>query len=488
MIRSFRARLVVTVIALVAVTAAALSVGAYLLVRRSLRAQVVDDALARAQFNVGVLADAEVLPTGAGRPELEASGLVERFLLRGTDGVFVEFPSGGESFASELALVDTPELVDAALRRLVDEGILAYQFLDVAGEPTLVVAARRPPAGPDFYFFSSTAEVGDALGNLRRALLGGGLALVAVAALAAGGISRRVLRPVRQASAAAEAMAAGDLSVRLPAEGRDEFATWAEAFNRMAASLQEKVAALQAARERERRFVADVSHELRTPLTSLINEAAMVRDHLASMPDADQRLGELLVSDTGRIRHLVEELLEISRLDAGTVAAEADAPPIDLARFVEAVAAERHPAARVALDPLPRPLQLDRLALERILGNLLDNARAHAPGADVQVAGGVHGDWLRIVVADDGPGVRPGDLDRLFDRFFKADAARGGGSGLGLAIAREHARRLGGDLTARAGEAGGLVFELLLPVTQPLPAGDPHATVVLEPGVERKDT
>ncbi len=488
MIRSFRARLIVTVIALVAVTAAALSVGAYLLVRRSLRSQAVDDALARAQFNVGVLADAQVLPEGAGRPELEASGLVERFLLRGTDGVFVEFPDGSEAFASQLALVDTPDIVDAGLRSLVDQGILAYQFLDVAGDPALVVAARRPPAGPDFYFFSSTADVGDALGQLRRALLGGGLALVAVAALAAGGISRRVLRPVRQASAAAEAMAGGDLSVRLPEGTRDEFGTWADAFNRMAASLQEKVAALQAAQERERRFVADVSHELRTPLTSLINEAAMVRDHLAALPGSDQRLGELLVADTSRMRHLVEELLEISRLDAGTVDADADAPPLDVDRFVQAVVAQRHPEARVAIDPLPGPLPVDRLALERILGNLVDNAHAHAPGADVQVGGGLRDGWLWLVVADDGPGVPAGDLPRLFDRFYKADAARGGGSGLGLAIAREHARRLGGDLTARAGEAGGLVFDLMLPVTQPLPAGDPAATAAAQAGGERKDT
>ncbi len=487
MIRSFRTRLVVTVIGVVAVTAIALSVGAYLLVRRSLRAQVVDDALARARFNVGVLADESVLPAGGGRQGLEASGLVERFLLRGTDGVYVEFPEGGEAFASELALLDTPELVDAGLRRLVQAGTLAYQFLDVAGEPTLVAAARRPPGGPDFYFFSSTAEVGDALGQLRRALLGGGLALVVVGALAAGAISRRVLRPVRQASAAAEAMAGGDLSVRLPERGGDEFGTWAEAFNRMAASLQEKVSALQAAQERERRFVADVSHELRTPLTSLINEAAMVRDHLAAMPAADHRLGELLVTDTARLQRLVEDLLEISRLDAGTMPAGGDVPPLDVPRFVAAVAAERHPDATVALDPVPGPVAVDRRPLERILGNLLDNARSHAPGARVDVTGGIRDGRLVLIVADHGPGVPPEDLDHLFDRFYKADVARGGGSGLGLAIAREHARRMGGDLTAQHSVAGGLAFVLTLPVTHPLPAGDPAATAGLQPGGERKD-
>ncbi len=493
MIRSFRARLIVTVIALIALTAAALSVTAYLLVRRSLRAQVVDAALARAEFNVGVLADRAVLPPGAGRAELEASGLVERFLLRGTDGVYVEFPAGGEAFASSLALFDTPDLVEPDLRALVAAGELGYEFLDVAGEPSVVVAARRPPDGPDFYFFSTAADVGDALGQLRRALIGGGLALVAAGALAAGGIARRVLRPVREASAAAEAMASGDLGVRLPAAASaDEFGRWAESFNRMAASLEEKIAALQAAQQREQRFTADVSHELRTPLTALVNEAAMVRDHLDAMPGGDRRLGELLVADTTRLRRLVEDLLEISRLDAGAPVPVADTP-VDLARFVAAVAAERHPDADVQVDPVQ--VLVDRTSLERILGNLLDNARAHAPGARTTVTAGVTAGSpagsssrrLTLVVADDGPGAPGADLELLFDRFAKADAARGGGSGLGLAIARQHARRLGGELTARHRRGGGMEFELTVPVTQPLPAGDPAATAPAHPGVDRKE-
>ncbi|MDH5373770.1 MAG: ATP-binding protein, partial [Acidimicrobiia bacterium] len=101
----------------------------------------------------------------------------------------------------------------------------------------------------------------------------------------------------------------------------------------------------------------------------------------------------------------------------------------------------------------------------RIVGNLLDNALHHAPGSPVSVTGRVESGTLRIEVADEGPGVPADDLPRLFDRFFKTDSSRQGGTGLGLAIARQHARRLGGDLTAYPGEPTGLIFELRLPVT-----------------------
>jgi two-component system sensor histidine kinase MtrB len=291
---------------------------------------------------------------------------------------------------------------------------------------------------------------------------------VVLAALAAGFISRRVLRPVRTASSAAAAMAAGDLSVRLPAESDDEFGQWAESFNTMAASLETKVAELQAAHEREQRFVADVSHELRTPLTALVAEAEMANSFLSTMPESAGRVGELLTTDTARLRRLVEDLLEISRLDAATSAA--DALDLDVLRFLEAVIADRHPSA--SLRATSARVRCDRRGLERIVGNLLDNAAQHAPGAAVAVEAGVVGSALHVVVADDGPGVPAASLDRLFERFYTTDAARQGGSGLGLAIAREHAQRMGGDLTVRANTPRGLVFDLRVPVTVLLPDGD----------------
>ena len=127
--------------------------------------------------------------------------------------------------------------------------------------------------------------------------------------------------------------------------------------------------------------------------------------------------------------------------------------------------------------------ETDARRLERILGNLLDNAREHAPGALVVVRLRATADRIAITVADRGPGVPLDRVDRIFDRFYMADPSRRGGSGLGLAIAAEHAALLGGRLRARNRDGGGLAIELLLPVTDSLPAGDPAATPGDEPAL-----
>lgn len=469
MFRSFRARLIVTVIALIAVTAGSVAALAYYLVHESLREQLVTDAVSRAEFNIIVLASTEQLPSGSGLSEFEESGLVDRFLLRGTDGVYVEF-TDGDTFSSGLGLVDAGELVSDTVRDIVDRGEYGYEFLDVADEPSLVVAGRRPPDGPDFYFFYSAAEAANANSQLARMLVVAGLAVLVLGAFGAGLIARRVLRPVAVAGRAATAMAGGDLSVRLPAETNDELGSLAVAFNQMATSLEEQIGALVEAHGRERRFVADVSHELRTPLTALVNEAAMLQQRLDTLPEEERRIGEMLVGDVSRLRSLVEDLLEVSRLEAGSI--PVDARDVDVERFLAAVIQDRHPDAILDVPDSIGHIQTDRRSLERVVGNLLDNARDHATGAPVTVSCREDGGVLTVTVADEGPGVPGADVPRIFDRFYKADASRQGGSGLGLAIALEHARRIGGELTAGQGSSGGMVFRLTVPVTVSLHTGD----------------
>jgi two-component system sensor histidine kinase MtrB len=296
----------------------------------------------------------------------------------------------------------------------------------------------------------------------------------------AGLLARQVLRPVRQASTAASRIAEGDLSARVPATSGDEFGAWAAAFNRMASSLEEKVVQLEEAQQRQRRFVSDVSHELRTPLTALVNEAAMLKSLLhdsapAGLAPETKRVGELLVTDVRRLRALVDDLLEISRLDAE--AEEVTPSEFDLSGFLRAVVAARAPTAQLQLPPAAIPIRSDQRRLERILGNLLDNAREHAGGTAVEVSASRAGGSVLVDIADRGPGVSPEDLAHIFDRFYKADPSRHhGSSGLGLAIARENARLLGGTLEARLRGGGGLMFQLQLPVTGPLPSGDRAVT------------
>ena len=350
-------------------------------------------------------------------------------------------------------------------------GELAFAWTTIAGTPRLVVGGRPSGGGPDFYFVHDVKAIEDALGQLRLALIVGALVLILVALLVARAIARGVLAPVEAAGRAAERIERGDLSARVPVTSNDEFGTWAERFNRMAEALADTIGRLEAAEAQNRRFVADVAHELRTPLAALVAEASILREHLSELPPASRRAGELLVSDVGRLRSLVDDLMEVSRFDAR--AEQIALEPVDLGRLVATVVAARLPEAALELPIEPLVVETDPRRLERILGNLLDNAREHAAGSPVEVALTADRDAIALSVADRGPGVPPDRLERIFERFYKADPSRhGGSSGLGLAIAAEHAALLGGSLSATNRPDGGLRIELRLPVTGSLPRSD----------------
>ncbi len=187
MFSSFRTRLAVTVVVLVGVTALLVGVLAYLLVEQSLTDQLVADATAQADFNVGVLAVETVLPADAGRAEFEETGLAARFLQRGADGLYVEFPGEDDPYFSAIAFGESGDVLPPALRQLVADGRLGFAFVDLVDDPYLVVGGRRPGDGPDFYFFTSAAEVDNALSQLLRVLVGAGAVVVV-----AGGARGRV--------------------------------------------------------------------------------------------------------------------------------------------------------------------------------------------------------------------------------------------------------------------------------------------------------
>ena len=278
------------------------------------------------------------------------------------------------------------------------------------------------------------------------------------------------LRPVAQASNAAHSLAEGLLETRLPVEGQDEFGAWAQAFNEMAAALETKIEALSAAQARERRFTADVAHELRTPLTGLVGEASLLAEHLEQLPPESRRPAELLISDVGRLRALVEELMEISRLDAGVESVRAE--PVDLGLLAAAIVRARSWEDRVRLDTEEVVITSDPRRLERIVANLVGNALEHG-GGDVAVRIGRDGSEAFVEIADQGPGIPPEHLPHLFERFYKADAARSGsGTGLGLAIAQENARLLGGRIEVQSEPGKATRFTLRLPVAEPLQTGD----------------
>ncbi|HUQ78977.1 MAG TPA: HAMP domain-containing sensor histidine kinase [Patescibacteria group bacterium] len=465
MIRGVRARLTATIVALVIVTAAVLGVAASLFVDARLHQQALDDARDQARFDLSVLAPSilDDPPTPAKLAELAAA-----FKFRGLQSIIV--PIGGVPSYDPTTLHGTLETIPASVRQFVADGQVAYSWQDVEGTPSLIIGGRAGSTGPGIYLIRDVGGIELALGQLRLALTIGALVAVIVAVVAARVVARGVLAPVDEASRAAQRIERGDLSARVPVTSGDEFGVWADRFNRMADSLQDTILRLESAQAQNRRFVADVSHELRTPVTALVAEASLLRDHLGSLPPAARRTGELVIQDIGRMRDLVEDLMELSRFDAA--GEEVRLQPVDLGRVVRGVAVARHPDAALELPDTPLVIDSEPRRLERILANLLDNAREHAPGALVVVRLSATVDQVTVAVLDRGPGVPPDRLERIFERFYMADPSRRGGSGLGLAIAAENAALLGGDLLARNREAGGLEIQLRLPVTQPLPDGD----------------
>lgn len=446
-----RRRLVLAFALTAGLAAAALAAGSFLLVRDARLDDSVERALDQSRFNL-VLAG-ELLPAEG------SAGLLDALRLRGGfDTVLLE----GER-ASPSSLTLGAEQVPADLRELVATGQLAYERTAIADTPYLVTGGRVPGSEAEAYFFFSEEDLRSDLTELGTILVAGLGVVVVLAALAGLLLARRTLAPVARASDAARSLAEGLLATRLPVEREDEFGAWATSFNEMAEALESKITELSEAQARERRFTADVAHELRTPLTAIVNEASLLAEHLERMPPESRRVAELLVADVARLRDLVEDLMEISRLDAGTQPVRPE--DVDLGSLVASAVRARGWHDRVTLETDEVVLTSDPRRLERIVANLLGNALEHG-GREVAVRVGRDGVGVFVEVSDRGPGISREDLPHLFDRFYKADRSRAGhGTGLGLAIALENARLLGGEIAVASEPGVGSRFTLRLPVT-----------------------
>jgi signal transduction histidine kinase len=448
-----RRRLVVAFVLVAAVSSGVLAVASYLLVQQArLQGSLsASSAQAREDLNLAATITYPLAPD-----------FVNAYEQRGTHAVLV-FPSG-------LRVPSDTEVnppIPAELVSIVHQGQLGYQRVHVAGHPYLILGGQVPQSAAQLYLFFSEQDIEHALAQLRNTLVGGWLSVLLVAALIGNALARRTLGPVARASEAARLIADGRLDTRLPAGAGDEFGAWAAAFNEMADALEAKIAALSAAQAREQRFTANVAHELRTPLTALVAAASLLSEQARHLPDEARRPVELLTADVGRLRGLVDELMEISRLDAGSEPVQHRVA--DVHSIVTALISARGWQDRVVVDNQPLTLVTDPRRIERILANLLENAIEHS-GRDVSVRIAVLGTHASIAVADGGPGIPPEQLPLIFERFYKADSARASaGSGLGLAIALENARLLGGDISVSSDVRRGSVFRLTLPME---PAGD----------------
>jgi two-component system OmpR family sensor kinase/two-component system sensor histidine kinase BaeS len=303
------------------------------------------------------------------------------------------------------------------------------------------------------------------LARVRTSLWAAALAALAAALIIGVLLFRSITAPLRHLTTASRAIAAGDLSARAPVQGQDEVAQLADAFNTMAESLSR-------AQEARQNQTADVAHELRTPLTVLQGTLEAMVDGVFP---TDQENLLVALGQVQTLTRLVEDLRVLALADAGQL--HLRTATLDLGPFVREIVEAHRPQAQerainLALEASPNLPQIliDRDRVAQVLGNLLNNALRYVPeGGHVVVRVREQEQEVAVSVADDGPGVRPEDLPRLFERFWRGDPARRratGGSGLGLAIARHIVGAHGGRIWAESTAGGGLTVTFTIPLVR----------------------
>jgi two-component system OmpR family sensor kinase len=463
---TLRARLL---LALGGLLAAALVVSGALVIgltRQALVEQLDNDLLSatRADVGAGPGQGGQDDPRGGRRFALmvfRADGSLAEALPAGLPAAPDPLPSLPEGGVSALPLRSIVE-------RPAESGSLTYRVLALRGQLrqqpiTLVLAA--PMSGVD-----------QSMLVLVRTLVLVGAGVLGLVLIVGWYIIRRDLRPLEQITATAEQISAGDLSRRVgvPDDG-SETGRLGHAFDTMLDQIQAAFDSQQAAlvaQERSesqlRRFVADASHELRTPLTALRGYAELYRAGGLSDADALEQAMARIGSESRRMSALVEDLLLLARLDQGRPLRH---DPVRLSALVNdalqdlrALEPERPVEASIEPDVV---VSGDEDRLRQVIGNLIANVRVHTPpDARVIVALASADGRATLRVADNGPGIAAEHVDRVFDRFYRADQARSrdrGGSGLGLSIAASVAAAHGGRIAYSDTAGGGATFTLTLP-------------------------
>jgi len=393
--------------------------------------------------SVALLADLadELLPAGAA-PDVLAASLARWRARTGAD--LALFDPDGRVIASAGAPLPRP------------------QAASFDGERGAWV--RRHDAPPAFALRLSGDRVVVASRAWRAGVFGGPgapgfVATIAFIALAIGvgayPVVRRLTRRLEQLQRTVEKLGEGDLSARVAVSGRDEVASLAHAFNRSAQRIEALV-------ESNKRLLANASHELRSPLARIRVAVELLGER------AGDATREELVRNVAELDQLVDEILLMSRLDAGARAPDAAAP--DAAIDLTALVAEECARADVPLEAVALEAAGDARLLRRLVRNLLENALRHGAGAPVEVrlqaAATRDGTGSVVIeVCDRGPGVTPDERERIFEPFYRARGAseRSGGVGLGLALVRQIARLHRGDVECVAREGGGSCFRVTLP-------------------------
>lgn len=377
----------------------------------------------------------------------------------------------------------TKDLVSAALRKEVaaSTGTRVYwQSISIpnshGGDPAIVVGSSvslQNSGKYEVYLIYNLSDSEATLAFVQSTLVIGGLALIILIGAVTWIVVRLVVAPIRVAAETAEKLAAGELEQRIPERGDDVIATLARSFNGMADSLQKQIVRLATLSQVQQRFVSDVSHELRTPLTTIRLAGDVLYDQRDTFPPATARTAELLRTQVQRFEILLADLLEMSRYDAGAV--KIDTEPTNLVRLVEDAVEAVAPLAdskgseiRIVAPGGYFEAEVEARRVRRILQNLLGNAIDHGEGRPIIVYVDSDESAVALAVRDFGIGMTSAAMERVFDRFWRADPSRQrttGGTGLGLAISLEDAALHGGWLEVWSAPGQGSCFRLTLPRT-----------------------
>lgn len=430
---------------------ASMALISYQLVRGSLLEEREDTAVRAAYFNSAVIA------SGLSAPDPDILELLRTLDTGGSRRALVLRDGGWKMRDADNGLT---EAIPLALRDMVERDQPAVQRVRVDGQAAIVVGV---PMDDSTAFF-----LVDSLQELDRTFQVLALVLTVVAAATTVGgaalgwyATRYVLRPLTSVAAAAEEIAAGDLSARLDPAAEPDLARLTTSFNQMVDRLAGRL-------ERDRRFAADVSHELRSPLQTLSAAASVLNRRGKQLDARSAAAAGLVVDEVTRFQTLVNDLLELARSDQAP-----SREPVDVVALArQACRARGMPESLVTVEPgtghadnAPVIWQIDRRRIEQLLGNLLDNAVRHG-GGPVAVRLGHHDSSAFIDVEDEGPGVRPEDKEIIFERFVRGRmaSARGDsdGTGLGLALVAQHAAAHGGTVCVQDRDAGGARFRVEL--------------------------
>lgn len=357
------------------------------------------------------------------------------------------------------------------------EGVVIGQVIDIAnlGEYEMYV----------LFGFDAQQKNIDLIG---RSMWGTGLLLIALIMIVASVILQQVIRPVKNAAEVAERLSSGDLMKRMQVRGQDEIARLGNAFNEMADTLEQQINRLENLSRVQQRFVSDVSHELRTPLTTIRMASDVIYAAREGFDPVIARSAELLLSQIERFENLLADLLEVSRFDAEVASLSLD--KVDVSALVKRCAEDLGIASkeRDAILNIHAPeekiiIDADPRRLERIMRNLLANAIDHSEGKPIDVTIKANASAVSISVRDYGVGLTPSHIERVFDRFWRADPSRSrirGGTGLGLSIAREDAQLHGGEIRVWGELGAGSNFVMTIPLT--------HGELFVEPAISETPT